>query len=117
MNQFEIIFLAEAREFLLKIDEKSRNKIIFNIDKSKILKDKNLFKKLEGEIWEFRTLFNKTQYRIFAFWDKQDHREILVLATHGIVKKSAKIRKKEIRKAEKIRRKYFETKQSKKDGY
>src|SRR5690625_1504934 len=110
MNQFEIIFLAEAREFLLKIDEKSRNKIIFNIDKSKILKDKNLFKKLEGEIWEFRTLFNKTQYRIFAFWDKQDHRKILVLATHGIIKKSDKIRKKEIRKAKKIKKKKYKRK-------
>ena len=46
MNEkFEVIFLPEAREFLLSLDEKSRNKIIFNIDKAKIKNDKELFKK------------------------------------------------------------------------
>lgn len=57
MKKFEVIFLTEAREFLLQLDEKSRDKIIFNIDKSRIKTDKELFKKLKGEIWEFRTLF------------------------------------------------------------
>lgn len=52
MQRFEIIFLTEAREFLQTIDEKSQEKIIFNIDKSKIKQDNNLFKKLEDEIWE-----------------------------------------------------------------
>ena len=67
MSKFNVIFLTEAREFLLEIDEKSRYKIIFNIDKSKIKNDNALFKKLKGEIWEFRTLYNKTYFRIFAF--------------------------------------------------
>lgn len=67
MNKFKIIFLTEAREFLLGLDVKSRDKIIFNIDKSKIKNDNELFKKLKGEIWEFRTLYNKTYLRIFAF--------------------------------------------------
>lgn len=70
MNKFEVIFLTQAREFLFKVDEKSRDKIIFNIDKARVKNDKELFKKVKGEIWEFRTLFNKTYYRIFAFWDK-----------------------------------------------
>lgn len=70
MKKFEVLFLTEAREFLLELDEKSRDKIIFNIDKAKRQNDRELFKKLKGEIWEFRTLFNKIQYRIFAFWDK-----------------------------------------------
>ena len=52
MDKFKVIFLTEAREFLLELDEKSRDKIIFNIDKSKIKNDKELFKKLKGEIWE-----------------------------------------------------------------
>lgn len=47
MQRFEIIFLTEAREFLQSIDEKSQEKIIFNIDKAKIKQDNNLFKKLE----------------------------------------------------------------------
>lgn len=87
MKKFEVIFLTEAREFLLNLDEKSRDKIIFNIDKAKIKTDNELFKKLKGEIWEFRTLYNKTQYRIFAFWDKEDKKDTLVLTTHGIIKK------------------------------
>lgn len=110
MNKFEVVFLTEAREFLLELDEKSRDKIIFNIDKSKIKNDNELFKKLKGEIWEFRTLYNKTYFRIFAFWDKTEKTETLVLATHGIIKKTGKIPEKEIEKAENIRLKYFEIK-------
>lgn len=116
MMKFEVIFLTEAREFLLILDEKSRDKIIFNIDKAKFKTHKKLFKKLKGEIWEFRTLFNKTQYRIFAFWDKEDGQRTLVLATHGIIKKTGKIPNKEVRKAEQIRLKYFELKNIRKNG-
>ena len=60
MTKFEVIFLTEAREFLLLLDEKSRDKIIFNIDKARVKSVNELFKKLKGEIWEFRTLYNKT---------------------------------------------------------
>ena len=67
MKSFDVVFLTEARDFLLKLEEKSRDKIIFNIDKAKVKNDKDLFKKLKGEIWEFRTLYNKTHFRIFAF--------------------------------------------------
>src|SRR5690554_1691200 len=116
MKRFEVIFLTEAREFLLQLDEKSRDKIIFNIDKAKIKTDNELFKKLKGEIWEFRTLFNKSYYRVFAFWDKEDKQKTLVLATHGIIKKTGKTPEKEIYKAEQIRLKYFELKNSRKDG-
>lgn len=115
MKNFEVIFLAEVRDFLIELDEKSRDKIIFNIDKSKIKTDNELFKKLKGEIWEFRTLYNKTYYRIFAFWDKENKQQALVLATHGIIKKTEKTPEKEIQKAETIRLKYFELK-NKKNG-
>ena len=43
LNKFDVIFLTEAREFLLEIEDKSRNKIIFNIDKSRIKIDNELF--------------------------------------------------------------------------
>lgn len=119
MNKFDVIFLTEAREFLTEIEDKSRNKIIFNIDKSRIKIDNELFKKLSGEIWEFRTLYNKTHYRIFAFWDKTEKfksnikelpKQTLVLATHGIIKKTGKVPDKEIEKANNIRLRYFELK-------
>jgi phage-related protein len=116
MTKFEVIFLTEAREFLLELTEKSREKIIFNIDKAKVKTDKELFKKLEGEIWEFRTLYNKTYYRIFAFWDKEDNKQTLVLASHGIIKKTDKTPDKEIEKAERIRQKYFELKNKNRNG-
>jgi hypothetical protein len=67
MNKFEVIFLTEAREFLLQLDEKVGDKIIFNIDKAKIKTDNELFKKLKGEIWEFRTFYNKTHFPNFCF--------------------------------------------------
>jgi hypothetical protein len=51
MKKFDVLFLTEAREFLLSLDEKSRDKIIFNIDKAKIKTDNELLKKLKGEIY------------------------------------------------------------------
>jgi phage-related protein len=116
MKKFDVLFLTEAREFLLSLDEKSRDKIIFNIDKAKIKTDNELLKKLKGEIWEFRTLYNKTYFRLFAFWDKENNQETLVLSTHGIIKKTGKTPEKEIEKAEQIRLKYFEIKNDKKNG-
>ena len=110
MKKFEVLFLTEARDFLLTLDEKSRDKIIFNIDKAKIKTDNELFKKLKGEIWEFRTLYNKTYFRIYAFWDKENKQQTLVLTTHGIIKKTDKTPEKEFEKAEQIRLRYFELK-------
>jgi phage-related protein len=46
------------------------------------------------------------QYRLFAFWVKEDN--VLVICTHGIVKKRQKTPIKEIEKADKLRRKYLE---------
>ncbi len=108
--KFKVIFLEEAKCFLDSLDEKSRNKIIYNIWKSRITNDKNLFKKLSEEIWEFRTKYNKTYYRLFAFWDKTDIANTLVISTHGLIKKTDKISKQDIEKASKLRNKYFDNK-------
>lgn len=61
------------------------------------------------DIWEFRTLYAGTAYRLFAFWDTDG--ETLVVATHGITKKTQKTPRKEIEKAEAIRRAYFNDKE------
>ena len=72
-------------------------------------KNRELFKKLENsEIWEFRTLYNGIAYRLFAFWDTDT--QTLVVATHGIIKKTQKTPKKEIAQAETIMKQYFELK-------
>ena len=47
------------------------------------------------------------QYRLFAFCDKTYNKHTLVLATHGVVKKSKKVPKSEIEKAKRIRQEYF----------
>ena len=65
--KFEVDFLEDAVDFLESLDEKSRRKIIFNIDKSRYVNDPKLFKKLTKDIWEFRTKYQKSQYRLFAF--------------------------------------------------
>ena len=100
--------------FLDKLDEKARDKIIYNIHKARVTNDKELFKKLTEEIWEFRTLFNRTHYRLFAFWDKTDKNNIVVITTHGLIKKSDKTPKSELDKAERLRNLYFERKINKK---
>lgn len=111
MNQkFEVVFLEEAIEFINRLDSKSRNKVFYNIDKAKFVNDPKLFEKLEGEIWYFRTKFLTLQYRVYAFWDKTDNIETLVVATHDVVKKSNKAPKSEIEKAERIRQEYFNNK-------
>jgi phage-related protein len=112
-EKFKVEFLKEVFEFLDGIDKKARNKILFNIDKAKVKTDNTLFKKLTSDIWEFRTLFNKKQYRLFAFWDKTDKKVTIVVATHGIVKKTQKTPKKEIDKATELMNKYFEFKNKK----
>jgi len=109
--KYRIEFLDDAVEFLNNLDEKAREKIYYNLKKAQITNDKTLFKKLNDEIWEFRTLYKRTQYRLFAFWDKTDKKDTLVISTHGIEKKTQKIPKKELEKAERLRKKYFQTKE------
>ena len=109
--KYEVIFLEEAMKFLETVDEKAREKILYNIDKSRYMNDPKLFKKLTSEIWEFRTQYRKLQYRLLAFWDKRDKKETLVVSTHGIVKKTSKVPRSEIKKAEQIMKEYFEDEQ------
>ncbi len=82
---FDIELLPEAIEFLELLDDKTREKIYFNIKKAQFVIDNDLFKKLNAFIWEFRTLYNGKAYRLFAFWDKTNEIETLVIATHGIL--------------------------------
>ena len=112
--RFRVDFLENAKEFLDGLDEKARDKVFYNIWKARNSNDKELFKKLQGEIWEFRTKFNKTYYRLFAFWDKTDKIDTIVISTHGLIKKTDKVSKSEIDRAEKLRNKYFNDKTIKK---
>lgn len=111
MKYFETIFLEEADEFISKLDSKTVKKIFYNIDLAEQTNDPKLFKKLQYEIWEFRTKFAGLQIRLLAFWDKTDNKETLVIATHGFIKKTDKIPANEIQRAVRLREKYYENKQ------
>ena len=50
---------------------------------------------------------------MLSFWDKTDKTDSLVIATHGIIKKTDKIPKAEIEKAKAIMKQYFEQKTKK----
>ena len=89
---------------------KTAKKVFYNIDLAEQTNDPKLFKKLQNEIWEFRTKYSGLQIRILAFWDKTDGEETLVIAVLGFIKKGDKVPKNEIERAIIIRMKYFENK-------
>lgn len=109
MNELEIIYLEDAHKFLSELPKNANRKMLYVIDQVKQgSRDSRLFKKLEGsEIWEFRAEYESNAYRLLAFWDK--NRKSLVVATHGFSKKDQKTPLKEIKKAERLRKDYFET--------
>lgn len=110
--KFELVMLEEAQDFVLSLPKPAMKKVLDNVHRvAEGERNAELFKKLEGtDIWEFRTLFNKIHYRLFAFWDTEE--KTLVIATHGIVKKTQKTPGKEIAKAERLRQTYFDEKKN-----
>jgi len=85
MRFFETEFMEEAKAFMSTLDAKVVNKMLFNIDLAEQTNDSKLFKKLNNDIWEFRTVFRGNQIRMLAFWDKTDKKRTLVIATHGFI--------------------------------
>ncbi len=110
IQRFKVELLEEVDQFLEGLDEKTRRKIIYNLRKAQVINDNELFKKLNDKVWEFRTYYNKTYYRLFAFWDKSHKKDTVVISTHGIEKKTAKTPSKEIKKTEEIMKQYFAAK-------
>jgi phage-related protein len=110
MQYFQTRFLDEADKFIAELDVKTAKKVFYNIDLAEQTNDPKLFKKLQNDIWEFRTKYSGLQIRILAFWDKTDGEETLVIAALGFIKKGDKVPKNEIERAVKIRTKYFENK-------
>ena len=90
MRFFETLFLDEVSNLFSTLDFKTIRKILYNIDLAEQTNDPRLFKKLNSDIWEFRTKYNGNQYRLLAFWDKTSEIKTLVIATHGFIKKLIK---------------------------
>lgn len=106
--KFDIDYMEDALSFLESLPEKVQDKISFNISKSRYFMDKDLFKKLNDNIWEFRTRYQGMTYRLLAFWDNETGN--LVVATHGFIKKTQKTPVNEIDRAEALRKEYFSNK-------
>jgi len=110
LQKFQTRFLEDANKFIAKLDQKAARKVFYNIDLAEQTNDPKLFKKLQKDIWEFRTNAGGQQIRLLAFWDKDNEIETLVFATHGFIKKVDKVPANEIERAIKIRKKKFESK-------
>jgi len=110
MRYFQTIFLEEAELFISGLEQKTIKKILYNIDLAEQSNDPKLFKKLNDEIWEFRTRYNGKQIRLLAFWDKSNNPKTLVIATNGFIKKTDKVPNNEIDKAVNLKLAYFEYK-------
>ena len=96
IRYFKTEFFPEVREFFKSIDNKAVDKIFWNLDIAERTNDPRLFKKLSGDIWEFRTQYRNLQYRLLAFWDKTNTTETLVIATHASLRRQIKCRKKKL---------------------
>lgn len=109
-NNPKVVYMEEAVTFIESLPQSAGDKV-YEVVRRIEGGERNavLFSKLEGtDIWEFRVLYNRIKYRLFAFWDTEG--QTLVIATHGIVKKTQKTPSKEIAKAERIRQEYFNEK-------
>ena len=106
--KFDITYMEEALVFLESLPDKVKDKIAYNISKSRYFMDKELFKKLNDDIWEFRTIYQRVKYRLLAFWDTDSGN--LVIATHGFVKKTQKTPESELAHAEALRERYYKDK-------
>jgi phage-related protein len=107
-KRFSVVLLKSAKDFIYGLDLKTQTKIYFVLDKASFVNDPKLFKKLQDEIWEFRIQARSLHIRLLAFWDKRDSENTLVISTHGFIKKSEKVSKNEIDKANRDRKQYFE---------
>lgn len=109
--RFNVAFLDESYKFLANLDSKTREKVLENIRIARFKNDPRLLKKVDKEIWEFRTKYKSQQIRLLAFWDKES--KSLIVCTHGFIKKTQKLPTKELNKAKNIRVDYYKSKNKK----
>lgn len=93
MRYFETILLQEVDEFLETLDDKSKKKVLFNVRVAEQVNDPKLFKKLNDNIWEFRTKFLKKKIRLLAFWDKRGSKKLWFWQLTDLSKKHKRRRK------------------------
>lgn len=92
--------------------KKVQDKIDWTIGLVRVLKivPETYFRHMTGTdgLWEIRVKLGNNIYRVFCFFDKD---QIVILLT-GFQKKTQKTPKKEIEKAEKLKKEYFDGKEN-----
>ncbi len=108
-NLIEVRLMKEAQEFLESLEENTKEKVSFNIRKTMQGLKGEWFEKMTGtdELFEFRTLYNRQYIRRFAFWDRRNNKQTLIICTHGLIKKTDKTPQADIEKAERLKKEYF----------
>ena len=111
----EIILLKDAEDYTDSLEISAKKKLFFAIRKTKERIFGDWFKKLQGTdgIFEFRIMDSNKWYRLFAFWDKIEKIDTIVISTHGLIKKTNKTPSSDIIKAERLRDFYFKQKNRK----
>jgi phage-related protein len=107
----EVFFFKNYfHDFYVTLTPKVRKRIVWTL---KVIEEveripETYFKHLEGSdgIYEIRVQSGKEIFRIFAFFDKGN----LIVIGHGFQKKTQKLPKAQIEKAEEIRKEYYEEK-------
>ena len=95
-------------EFYNPLNQKVKDKVdyVLQIIISVQRVSTKFFKHLEDGIYEIRVEVGSNIYRIFTFFDDNK----LVILLHGFQKKTQKTPRKEIERAKKLRRDYYEDK-------
>ena len=103
-------FFPEALNFLRSLDAESKHEFGASIRKLQNGEPVLNFKKLVNTtgIYEFSVIAPNHTYRLFAFWDKSGATETLIVCTHGLDKKTQKTPLQEIKKAEQLKKNYFD---------
>lgn len=99
-----------VKEFLDSLSMSVFQKVIwtFELLKSQPRISTDYLKKMKStdDIWEVRIKKGSNAYRIFCFFDNDE----LVVLTNGIIKKTQKTPKQDIKRAERYKKDYFERK-------
>ena len=105
----KVRYLPEARDFLKSIDENAMKKVLFDVKKVRMgVKDSTSSRNWKAPTYgSFARCTMEIAYRLLSFWDTRS--ETLIVAPHGFVKKTQKTPKREIARAEAIRKDYFDS--------
>ena len=108
-KRYEVFLSPEAQVFYDSLGHKEQKKIDFVIDKVEINLFGDQFNKLTSStgLQEFVIDFRGIFYRLLSFFDTEEPNDPLIVVTHGFKKKTNKIPKNEIEKAERFKKKYF----------